>query len=225
MVLQAHTFLFADLVGFTRFTAEHGDERAADLAVSFHGQVCELAQDLGCCVVKAIGDAVMVRSDSGDVAVELGKRILALAEQKGFPLVRVGLDTGPAVERDGDWFGSTVNTASRVASLAHAGELLMTERTRDAFADVADLDDRGRHPLKGLSEHALFGQARATPRGRAIGRGPRSGSGGGGQALVDRAHGARSLAHGGGHALHRAVPDVPGGEHPGHGGLEREASG
>lgn len=122
-----------------------------------------MAQELGCCVVKAIGDAVMVRSDSGDLALELGNRILALAEQNGFPLVRVGLDTGPAAERGGDRFGSTVNTAFRVVSVANAGELLMTERTRDASADVAavDLADRGRHRLKGLSEHALFGRARA----------------------------------------------------------------
>jgi adenylate cyclase len=164
MVSQAHTFLFADLVGFTRFTAQHGDERAADLAVSFHERVCDLADEFDCCVVKAIGDAVMVRSDNGDVAVALAKRILALAGGEGFPLVRVGLDTGPAVERDGDWFGSTVNTASRVVSLAGAGELLMTERTRDASAQLpsVELSARGTHRLKGLAEHALFGQAQAS---------------------------------------------------------------
>jgi len=165
MVRQAHTFLFADLVGFTRFTAEHGDERAADLAVSFHERVCDLADELGCQVVKALGDAVMVRSDNGAVAVTLAKRILALAEKGGFPLLRVGLDTGPAVERNSDWFGSTVNTASRVVSLAGAGELLMTERTRDASAEGPDIDfsERGEHRLKGLPAHVLFGQAWTDP--------------------------------------------------------------
>ena len=53
-----HTFLFADLVGFTRFTAQHGDDRAADLAVSFHEHVCRLAAELGRKVVKTIGNAV-----------------------------------------------------------------------------------------------------------------------------------------------------------------------
>ena len=156
---QAHTFLFADLVGFSEFTDRHGDDRGADLAVSFHEHVCELAAELGCHVVKLIGDAVMVRSDSGHASVELARRILGLAEDEGFPLARVGLDTGPAVERDGDWFGSTVNTAARVASAADAGEFLMTERTREALTAVApsELSRRGRRTLKGLPEHTLFG--------------------------------------------------------------------
>lgn len=164
MVFQLQTFLFADLVGFTEFTVRHGDHRAADLAVSFHEHVCELAAEHGCHVVKAIGDAVMVRSENGDAAVELARRILALAEAEDFPPARIGLDTGPAVERDGDWFGSTVNTASRVSSAASAGELLMTERTLRASEGLTsiELSERGQRRLKGLPEHLLFGEAQAT---------------------------------------------------------------
>jgi adenylate cyclase len=159
MVFQLHTFLFADLVGFTEFTALHGDDRGADLAVAFHEHVCDLAAELGCHVVKAIGDAVMVRSENGEAAIELARRIVALAETEGFPLARVGLDTGPAVERNGDWFGSTVNTASRVSSAASAGELLMTDRTRRAVDGTTrvELSERAPRSLKGLPEHALFG--------------------------------------------------------------------
>jgi adenylate cyclase len=161
MVLRFHTFLFADLVGFAQFTAQHGDDRGADLAVSFYERVGSLAAELGCHVVKAIGDAVMVRSENAQAAVFLAARILALAEKEGFPPARVGLDTGPAVERNGDWFGSTVNTASRVTSAAGAGELLMTERTHHAVAGITriELSARGRRSLKGLPEHALFGRA------------------------------------------------------------------
>jgi adenylate cyclase len=73
----------------------------------------------------------------------------------------VGLDTGPAVERNGDWFGATVNTASRVTAAAGADELLMTERTRNAAAGSGlELTARGRHPLKGLPEQTLFGEPR-----------------------------------------------------------------
>jgi adenylate cyclase len=168
MVLRLHTFLFADLVGFSAFTARHGDDRGADLAVSFYERTCGLAAELGCHVVKALGDAVMVRSENGEAAVELAARILALAETEGFLTARVGLDTGPAVERDGDWFGSTVNTASRVASAASAGELLMTERTRRAVAGITgiQLSARGRRSLKGLPDHALFGGPNRTGRYR-----------------------------------------------------------
>lgn len=163
MVFQFHTFMFADLVGFTEFTARYGDDCAADLAVCFHEHVRRLAAELECHMVKAIGDAVMVRSENGESAVELARRILALADERPPMLARVGLDTGPATERAGDWFGSTVNTASRVASAAGAGELLMTERTRDATSGITTvaLYPRGQRALKGLPEHALFGEAQA----------------------------------------------------------------
>ena len=136
MVLRLQTFLFADLVGFTELTSLRGDDEAAELAISFHGYVSELARG-----------------------------ILGLARAGGLPPVRVGLDTGPAVERDGDWFGATVNTASRVTAAAGTGELLMTERTRNAAAGVGGLEltARGQHRLKGLPEQALFGEP---PRSR-----------------------------------------------------------
>lgn len=158
MVLRLHTFLFADLVGFTRFTAEHGDERGADLAVRFHRRMRLLAAELDCQVVKVIGDGVMVRAEDGRAALELGRRIVADAQREGFPPVRVGIDTGLAVEREGDWFGSTVNTAARVAAAAGAGELLLTERTRNAAGGVSALalSEHGRRALKGVGEQLLF---------------------------------------------------------------------
>jgi len=160
MVVRLHTFLFADLVGFTELTSEQGDDEAAELAICFHRRVSELARELGCHVVKAIGDAVMVRSENGEAAVQLASRILGLARAEALPPVRVGLDTGPAVERNGDWFGATVNTASRVTAAAGVDELLMTERTRNAAAGVRGLEltARGKHPLKGLPEQILFGE-------------------------------------------------------------------
>jgi len=149
MIFQLHTFLFADLVGFTGFTTRHGDERAADLAVSFQERVCGLAAELGCHVIKTIGDAVMVRSDDGDAAIALARAILDLVAEARLPLVRVGLDTGPAVER--------------VAAAADAGELLMTERAREACVGSGrvELRERGVRELEGLPAHALYGEARA----------------------------------------------------------------
>jgi len=155
MVCHLHTFLFADLAGFTDFTDRHGDERAAELAVSFHEQVASLAQEHGCEVVKTIGDAVMVRGENCPAAVRLAQQIIERALREGLPPVRVGLDTGPAVQRNGDWFGATVNIASRVTALTRAGELLMTERARDACE--AEPAARGCYRLKGLTgQRPLF---------------------------------------------------------------------
>jgi adenylate cyclase len=124
------TILFVDLCGFTEYTARNGDEVGAQLALAFHARVRQLADEEGCEVVKVIGDAVEVRSSDCRRAVRLARRILALNALEGYPEIRAGLDVGPAVRRGGDWWGSTVNTASRVADAALPGELLLTERAR-----------------------------------------------------------------------------------------------
>jgi class 3 adenylate cyclase len=148
------TFLFADLCGFTEYTCRYGDELAADLAVDFHHRVCRLAADADCSVVKSIGDAVMVHSKDSRTAVRLACRILALSRLDGYPAIRVGIDSGQAVRRGDDWYGSTVNAAARVADAATPGELLMTERVRAAVEDAASIETvpRGLRQLKGLPD-------------------------------------------------------------------------
>jgi YHS domain-containing protein len=63
-------------------------------------------------------------------AVRLGLRITDELAAHGKPPVRVGMHSGPAIPRDGDWFGGAVNIASRVTNAARAGEVLITEETR-----------------------------------------------------------------------------------------------
>jgi adenylate cyclase len=141
-----HSFLFADLAGFTALTEAHGDERAADLV----GEFCERARSLlpayGGEEVKLIGDAMMIRVADADRAVRLALRLAReVGGRHGFPGVRVGLHTGPAVQRGGDWFGATVNLAARVSSIALAGEVLATDTTRAAAAgELPDLEFRPR---------------------------------------------------------------------------------
>ena len=109
---REHTFLFADLAGFTALTEAHGDEEAADLAAKFFAGVRELLPEYGAEEVKTIGDAVMVRCDRADEAVGLGIRIVEeIGEKSGFPIDRVGMNTGHATKRSGDWFGAAVNIA------------------------------------------------------------------------------------------------------------------
>ncbi len=139
-----HTFLFADLAGFTALTEAHGDEQAADLVDDFCGLARELLPQFGSEEIKAIGDALMLRSPDAGRGVALG---LCLAQEiggrHGFPGVRVGVHSGRAVERGNDWFGATVNLASRISTEAVAGEVLVTRATRDAArTDGAELHFR-----------------------------------------------------------------------------------
>jgi adenylate cyclase len=149
-MLQSSThqsFFFADLVGFTALTEEHGDEAAADLALAFADAVSLLAAEHRAEIVKTLGDAVMIRCPDHCGAVRLALRILEeLSGRDGFPAVRIGMHTGPAVERAGDWFGATVNLAARVAATATGGEALVTEDTWTAVGALSDVDLEQRGP-------------------------------------------------------------------------------
>jgi Adenylate and Guanylate cyclase catalytic domain len=131
--LTAQTFLFADLSGFTALTEAHGDEQAADLVGGFCVAVRQLLGAHQAQEVKTIGDALMLRSGDAAAAIQLGMCIMHdVGAQHGFPLVRVGMHTGPAVEREGDWFGATVNLAGRLSAAASGGDALLTATTRTA---------------------------------------------------------------------------------------------
>src|SRR5919205_2231977 len=125
-----HTFLFADICGYSLLTERDGDEAAATTAMHFIAEASELARAHGADLVKGIGDAVMLHVHDAAAAIRLGLDLLArFTDHPVVPGVHVGLNTGPAVERAGDWWGSTVNVAARVADSAGAGELLLTEHT------------------------------------------------------------------------------------------------
>jgi adenylate cyclase len=149
------TFLFTDLVGFTALTDADGDERAADVALEFHDRVRRLLPQHHAEEVKTIGDAQMLRCSNAGAAIVLGLRIVRELESiPGFPAVRVGVHTGNAVSRGGDWYGGTVNVAARLCSAAAGGEVLISEQTQRAAGRVrkVELGDRRLHWLKNVTE-------------------------------------------------------------------------
>lgn len=156
---KEHTFLFADLAGYTALTEAMGDEDAADLAGQFSQSVLELLPEHRAESVKQIGDALMIRGDDASEAIRLGLRIVhEIGGQHFFPTVRVGMHSGTAIGRSGDWFGATVNVAARVSGVAAGGEVLLTQVTRDAADDLAgvDLRERGRQPLRNVDEPLML---------------------------------------------------------------------
>ena len=164
---DAQTFLFADLAGYTALTEAHGDERAAELAGDFFSCVRDLLDDHAAHEVKTIGDAVMIRCERASEAVELGLAIVAAVDAEDwFPTVRVGMSTGEAVERDGDWFGSTVNLAARISGAAGGAEVLLSEATRDAAGEVDGIEFQrhGEVELRNVPEPVML--LRAVRAGR-----------------------------------------------------------
>ncbi len=68
----------------------------------------------------------------------------------GLP-VRIGLHTGTAVERDGDYFGRTLNRAARIMSAGHGGQILVSDVTAGLIRDdAAELVDLGEHRFAGV---------------------------------------------------------------------------
>ncbi len=127
---SSHTFLFADLAGFTALTQAHGDEHAAALVEDFAKRVRAWMPLFGGADGKSVGDAMMVRCENARGAVELSLLITEkISELPGYPVVRVGINTGSAVARGGYWFGSAVNLAARVSAAAAGGEVLLTDAT------------------------------------------------------------------------------------------------
>lgn len=156
------TVAFADIVGFTRLGEVVPPEQLEQLANS----LADAARDVARApvrLIKTIGDAVMLVSVDPVALLAAVLALVATAESHpDFPGLRVGLATGMAVSRAGDWFGSPVNLASRVTGVARPGAVLVAESTRQAIAD----DDRftwsfaGARRLKGVKGDVKLFRAR-----------------------------------------------------------------
>jgi adenylate cyclase len=149
-----HSFLFADLVGFTVLAELEGDDRALEVALGLQRRVRPLLEGHEAEQVKAIGDGLMLRCTKASAAVALGLRMVEFATEPCFPPVRVGVHTGPALASEGDWYGRTVNVAARLCAVAPAGQVLVSEATRAAAGRMRGVDygERELHWLRNVSE-------------------------------------------------------------------------
>jgi adenylate cyclase len=150
-----HTFVFADLVGFTALTDAEGDDRAADVALGLYRRVRELVPRYRAEELKTLGDGVVLRCDEAADAIALGLEMVDELESiPAFPPIRVGIHSGPAVQRQGEWYGRTVNVAARLCSAASGGEVLVSEEARSAAGRLARVDfgERRLHWLRNVTE-------------------------------------------------------------------------
>ncbi len=153
------TVAFADLVGFTRLGETVPPEELEQLA----NRLADYARDAALPpvrFVKTIGDAVMLVCSEPAPLLDAMLKLVDTADTDGdFPRLRAGVASGEAVSRVGDWFGSPVNTASRVTGVARPGAVLVTESVREALADTGGFSwsFAGPRHLKGIrGEVRLF---------------------------------------------------------------------
>jgi adenylate cyclase len=158
------TFVVADVTGYTALTEAQGDAHAAAVVARFRRRVralvrpCERSHNL-----RWTGDGVLLAFSDPRAALELGLKLARGVD--GVPPIRVGVHTGSAVRRRGDWFGSGVNVAARVADVAAGGEVVLTESTHAVCAEVGGLDWRELEArrLKNVSRDLRLFSATARP--------------------------------------------------------------
>ena len=145
---------FLDLSGYTRLTEEVGDRAAAELAASLSSLVRRAALAHSGQAVKLLGDGVMLHFDDPADAVRSALELVAGVEEEELPTARVGVHAGPLVFRDGDYFGGTVNLASRITDYARPGEVLVSAAVAGAVDEDAGiaLEPIGDIGLRGLAE-------------------------------------------------------------------------
>ena len=139
--------LFTDLVDFSDWVLEAGDERAVELVRAVGEAVEGAVRAHGGRVVKRLGDGVMAVFDDPAAAVQAGCEAASAAAALHPPGLRAGVHLGRPRKLGGDYFGVDVNVAARVAAAAGGGEVLVSDAVRDRL-DPEQISTRRRWRFK-----------------------------------------------------------------------------
>lgn len=155
LAIRSMTIVFSDVVDSTKMYGESGDARAFR-AVHDHFEALRevIALQRGA-IVKTVGDAVMAAfvdpRDAALAALRFGAAVAPLR-------LRVGLHRGPCIAVRAndrlDYFGASVNIASRVGHAARPGEVLLTTAIADdaRVAEILPAGERGTLTLRGIAD-------------------------------------------------------------------------
>jgi class 3 adenylate cyclase len=144
---------FLDISGFTRLTHERGDAAAAQLAERLSRMVQRAATEHGGRPVKWLGDGVMLFFPDPGAGVLAALDMVDAVAAAGLPPAHVGLHAGPVLLQQGDYYGHTVNLASRIGEYARPGEVLVSRTVVDSAGDLpVSFRSIGAIELKGALE-------------------------------------------------------------------------
>lgn len=158
----SRAIVFVDLSSFTPLAEAMGDVKAAEVLNQFSLMVRDAAQRWEGQVLKQIGDAFMLVFPDARSAVVCSLEIEArTAEAPQFPAARSGVHWGQVLYREGDYVGSTVNLAARLASEAERHQVLLTASVRSEADGLPGVEfvRLGKRKLKGLPEDIDLYQA------------------------------------------------------------------
>jgi adenylate cyclase len=144
---------FADIAGFTRLARVMADADLAEMVAAFESGAADIVAGRGGRLVKTLGDEVMFVTDRADDAVAIAGQMHGLTSPGDEPLsLRIGLATGHLISRMGDFYGGTVNLASRLTAIARPGSTLVDSATENALTDPEAhlLRHLAPRPLRGM---------------------------------------------------------------------------
>lgn len=149
------TFLFTDIVGSTKLWEKFPQTMGAALARHDELIRAAVAEHRGH-VFKTVGDALCVSfatpGEAVQAAIDAQKALMAASwETIGALAVRMGIHTGTAEFRDGDYFGGTLNRVARIEAAAHGQQILISQITCDLLRD----EDLTGIEYKSLGDHRL----------------------------------------------------------------------
>jgi adenylate cyclase len=145
------TIAFVDIASFTALAEASGDDNAIRVLDRIDSVVRPLLIEHDGKVVKQVGDGFMLAfRDPANAARFAVATQSELARDPELPAIRVGINTGTALYRTGDYLGSAVNVASRVVSSAMPGQILLTE-------PAAIAADKGGVPVEEIGARMMRG--------------------------------------------------------------------
>jgi adenylate cyclase len=151
---------FADLTGYTRLTEESGDEAAAGVSLKLAEVVSEVASRHKGHVVKMLGDGVHFHFVDPHDAVTASLELVDTVRPAGLPPAHIGVNAGPMVYDEGDYFGRTVNIAARIASQAGPDQVFVgIDLVQEVEPRGFRLVEVGAFGLKGIQEPVTILQA------------------------------------------------------------------
>ncbi|MEP6624564.1 MAG: adenylate/guanylate cyclase domain-containing protein [Acidimicrobiia bacterium] len=155
---------FVDLVGYTAISQELDGSELAALVNRFEAVTYDTVARLGARLVKTIGDEVMFVTEDPEVGLRVALALTARTNQDDvLPRARAAVAFGPALAREGDYYGSVVNLAHRLVELARPSSAIVSAELAAALADRSELSFqrlRSRR-IRGIGKVELFA-AKAT---------------------------------------------------------------
>lgn len=160
------TIGFADLVAFTALSNELDDDQIGDLVEVFEARCHDVVASSRGRIIKSIGDSVLFVADTPEDAIDIALDLVAvIGGDQRLPDVKVGLATGPLVQRMGDVYGPAVNLAARLTGVARRNRVIIDRETAELLS-TEDFETRllPARPLRGFGEVEPLTVRRTRPR-------------------------------------------------------------